>query len=184
MHDDLQSYKTGTRVHSGSSNRDHERFHISPENIHKISTTGEISCNCNFGERVAKDPRKTCQGNYITTSKPSESLILKKHDPTPGRRKVREGVVPQGEFLETCVYPNLHKPDTPSNCEYGYRTGLPVDAEAQGITALSEAAAAGKAEVVQMLLERKASGLFWALFWGFWLCVVWGYCWIFNQVGH
>lgn len=36
--------------------------------------------------------------------------------------------------------------------------GLPVDAEAQGITALSEAAAAGKAEVVQMLLERKVRG--------------------------
>ena len=35
-----------------------------------------------------------------------------------------------------------------------------MDAEAQGITALSEAAAAGKAEVVQMLLERKASGLY------------------------
>jgi len=37
------------------------------------------------------------------------------------------------------------------------KKGLPVDAEAQGITALSEAAAAGKAEVVQMLLERKAN---------------------------
>ena len=34
-------------------------------------------------------------------------------------------------------------------------SGLPVDAEAQGITPLSEAAAAGKTEVVQMLLERK-----------------------------
>lgn len=40
-----------------------------------------------------------------------------------------------------------------------------MDAEAQGITALSEAAAAGKAEVVQMLLERKASGLY-CVFWG------------------
>ena len=41
-----------------------------------------------------------------------------------------------------------------------------MDAEAQGITALSEAAAAGKAEVVQMLLERKASGLYCLFFLG------------------
>lgn len=35
--------------------------------------------------------------------------------------------------------------------------GLPVDAAAQGITPLSEAAAAGKTEVLQLLLERKAN---------------------------
>lgn len=44
---------------------------------HKIRTTRKISCDFNFGERVAKDFRKTYQG---TLSKPSESLILKKHD--------------------------------------------------------------------------------------------------------
>lgn len=35
--------------------------------------------------------------------------------------------------------------------------GLPVDAAAQGITPLSEAAAAGKTELLQLLLDRKAN---------------------------
>lgn len=150
---------------------------------HKISTTGKISCNFNFGERVAKDPRKTCQGKLPHPNHPNLSF-WKKHDHhwegESFAKVLRKGGSWKPVFSRTFINQLLLAT---------VNTAIGLHQVCQWMQKLKELQPYQKQQRLARLRwcrcswnERLPDFIVFFFWGGFWLCVVWGCCWNFNQV--